>query len=91
MYSLFAGAQYWFNRFENGNLELSDLPRFGRPVELDVKLLKQFIEEDPWLTLGCLAGHLGCSHAAVEKHLNNLSKIWRYGVLIPHELSRHQL
>ena len=33
-------AQRWFNRFENGDLELDDLPRSGRPMELDVDFLK---------------------------------------------------
>ncbi len=37
-------AQHWFNRFKNGNLELDDLPRPGRPLELYVDLLKQLIE-----------------------------------------------
>ena len=39
-------AQRWFNRFKNGNFELDDLPRSGRPMELDVDLLSQLIEED---------------------------------------------
>lgn len=29
-------AQHWFNRFKNGTLELNDLPRLGRPWEVDV-------------------------------------------------------
>jgi transposase len=69
-------AQHWFNRFKNGNLELDDLPRPGRPLEVDVDLLKQLIEQDPRLTLRCLAEQLGCSHTAVEKHLNELGKTW---------------
>jgi histone-lysine N-methyltransferase SETMAR len=80
-----------FNRFNNVNLELDDLPRPGRPLELDVDLLKQLIEQDPRLTSRCLAEQLGCSHTAVEKHLNELGKTWRYGVWILHELSPHQL
>ena len=84
-------AQHWFNRFKNDNLELDDLPRSGRPLELDVDLLTQLIEEDPRLTLRCLAEQLGCSHTTVEKHLIELGKTWRYGVWIPHELSPHQL
>jgi transposase len=84
-------AQRWFNHFKNGNFVLDDLPRSGRPMELDVDLLKQLIEEDPRLTFRCLAEQLGCSHTAVEKHLNELGKTWKYGVWIPHELSSHQL
>ena len=73
-------AQHWFNRFKNDSLELDDLPRSGRPVEVDVDLLKQLIEQDPRLTLRCLAEQLGCSYVAVEKHLNELGKTWRYAV-----------
>ena len=73
-------AQHWFNRFKNGNLELDDLPRSGRPLEVDVDTLKQLIEQDPRLTSRCLAEQLGCSHTTVEKHLNELGKTWRYGV-----------
>ena len=40
-------AQHWFNRFKNGILELDDLPRPGRPLEVDVDHLKQLIEQDP--------------------------------------------
>ena len=36
-------AQHWFNSFKNGDLELDDLPRSGRPLEMDVDLLKQLI------------------------------------------------
>ena len=67
-------AQRWFNRFKNDNFELDDLPRSGGPMEFDVGLLKQLIEEDPRLSLQCLAEQLGCSHTAVEKHLKELGK-----------------
>ena len=33
-------AQHWFNRFKNGNLQLDDLPRSGRPLKLGVDLLE---------------------------------------------------
>ena len=67
-------AQHGFNRFKNGNLELDDLPRPSRSLEVDVDHLKQLIEQDPRLTSRCLAEQLGCSHTAVEKHLNKLGK-----------------
>ncbi|CAF2116840.1 unnamed protein product, partial [Rotaria magnacalcarata] len=43
-------AQHWFHRFKNGNFELDDLPHTGRPLEVDMNLLKQLIEQDPLLT-----------------------------------------
>ena len=73
-------AQHWFNRFKNGNFELDDLPHSRRPLELDMDVLKQLIEEDPRLTTRCLAERLGCSHTTVETHLGELGKTWKYGV-----------
>ena len=84
-------AQHWFNRFKTGNFNLNDSRHSGRPVEVDVDVLKQLIEEDPRLTTRCLAERLGCSHTTVETHLNELGKAWKYGVWVPHELSPHQL
>ena len=69
-------AQHWFSRFKNSNLELDNLRRSVRPLELGVELLKQLIEGDPRLTSRYLVGQLGHSHATMEKHLNELGKIW---------------
>ena len=84
-------AQHWFNRFKNGTLKLDDLQHSGRTLELGVDLPKQLIEENLRLTSLHLAEQFGCSHTMVEKHLNELGKTWRYGVLTLHELSSHQL
>ena len=48
-------AQHWFHRFKNGNFELDDLPHSGRPLQVDMDLLKELIEQDPRLTTRCLA------------------------------------
>ena len=71
-------AQWWFNRFDNGNFELDDSSRCGKPVEVDLDRLKQLIENDPRLMTRCLAEQLGCSHTTVETHLNELGKTWKY-------------
>jgi histone-lysine N-methyltransferase SETMAR len=84
-------AQRWFNQFTNGNFDLDDSSRSGRPVEVDLDELKQLIEDDPRLTTRYLADQLGCSHTTVETYLNKLGKTWKYGAWIPHELSAHQL
>ena len=84
-------AQHCFHRFKNGNFELDDLLHSGRPLQVDMNLLKELIEQDPRLTTRCLAERLGCSHIAIETHLHELGKTWKYGVWIPHELSPLQL
>ena len=48
-------AQHCFNRFKSDNFELNDSRHSGRPLEVDVDVLKQLIEEDLTLTTRCLA------------------------------------
>ena len=84
-------AQHYFNRFKSGNFELNDSRHSGRPLEVDVEVLKQLIEEGVRLTTRCLAERLGCSRTTVETHLKELDKTWKYGIWIPHELLPHQL
>ena len=67
-------AQHWFHRFKNGNFELDDLPHTGRPLQVDMELLKQLIEEDPRLTTRCLAERLGCSRTTMKNIWVNLAK-----------------
>ena len=50
--------QHWFNRFKSGNFEVNDSRHSGRPLEVDVDVLKQLIEADPKLTTRCLAERL---------------------------------
>ena len=83
-------VQQWFNRFKNGNLKLDDLLRSSGSLQQEVGLLNQLIEEDlPRLTSRHLKQQLGCSHTAMEKHLNKLGKTWIYKVWIPHQVSSH--
>ncbi|CAF1198027.1 unnamed protein product [Didymodactylos carnosus] len=84
-------VQHWFNRFNNDNFELDDLPHSGRPLEVDMDVLQQLVDEDPRLTTWCLAERLGCCHTTVERHLDELGKTWKYGAWIPHDLSPPQL
>ena len=84
-------AHHWFNQFKNSNLELDDLLRSGRALEVNLDVLRQLIQEDSRLTTWCLAERLGCVHATVKTHLEELGKTWKYGVWIPDELSPHQL
>lgn len=84
-------AQHWFKKFKKGEFELDDCPRSGRPSQIDVNMLKNLVEENPRLTTRYLAERLKCSHTAVENHLKELNKTWKYGEWVPHELSPAQL
>lgn len=84
-------AQRWFSRFRANDFEIEDAPRSGRPNLIDLDELKAIIEDDPRKTTRCLAQHFKCSHVTIEKHLSELGKSWKYGIWIPHELTRAQL
>ena len=61
-------AQHCFNRFNSGNLQLSDSSHSRRPLQVNVDVLNQLIQEDPALTTCCLAERLRCSHITRQKH-----------------------
>lgn len=63
----------------------------GRPSHIDLDELKAIVEADPRQTTRCLAQHFECSHTSIEKHLDQIGKSWKYGVWVPHELTRDQL
>ena len=72
-------AQHYFHRLKNGNFEPDDLPHPGRPLQVNMALLNQLIEENPTLITQCSAERVGCSHIALETHLHELGKTWKYG------------
>ena len=51
-------ASRWFNRFRDGETNLEDAPRAGRPPTFDVDALKNLVEEDTRLSAHCLEERL---------------------------------
>jgi len=84
-------AQLWFKQFRDGHYDLDDMTRSGRPREINDDEIMDLVEGDTTISLRSCADILGCSHTAVNKHLKALGKSWRYGVIVPHELSAEQL
>ena len=62
-------ARDWYAKFKNGNFDLKDAPRSGRPVEFDEERLNQLLHENPRQTTRELAEKMECSHTAIEKFL----------------------
>lgn len=84
-------AQRWFKQFRDGQFDLDDLPRSGRPREINDEEIMDLVDGDTTISLRSCADLLGCSHTAVDKHLKALGKSWRYGTIVPHELTDVQL
>jgi histone-lysine N-methyltransferase SETMAR len=80
-------CQRWFNKFRSGDLDLSDDHRSGRPEVLDNDLLRAEVESDPRLTIQELADKLNATWSTVQNHLQQIGKVNRQGVWVPHQLS----
>lgn len=80
-------CQRWFRKFTEGNFDLNNAPRSGRPVEFDNDALKSMVESDPRLSIEELSTSLGSTWSTVQRHLNLLGKVYRQGIWIPHMLS----
>ena len=80
-------VQKWFKRFREGNRNLEDEERTGRPTEVDANNLLTLIEEDPRLSTKELARQLNCNFSTVARHLEKFGKTCRSGKWVPHKLS----
>lgn len=82
-------VQKWFSRFADGNFELADYSRSGRPVELDEKQLNHILREDPRQTTRELGQKMGCSYDSVARHLHSMGKVQKLGTWVPHVLDEN--
>ena len=84
-------CQNWFAKFRDGNFELGDSPRSGRPAEVDIDQVEALIEEDPRQSTYELAKKLSCSQSSISSRLSDLGKILKCGKWIPHTLTERNL
>ena len=83
-------AYRWFQKFTEGDYDLSDKPRSGRPSHISADEVRVAIEADPRQTSRDLALQFNCSHTAILKILHNIGKVCKLGVWVPHLLSDEQ-
>lgn len=83
-------VQYWYEKFKNGNYDLSDAPKSGRPVTVSDSDLLALVESDPQVTCAILGEQLGLSAEGVRKRLHSLNKVYRLNKWVPHDLSIDQ-
>lgn len=77
----------WYRRFADGDFDLTDKPRSGRPTECDQDALKSLVDSDPRLSIEELSVRLGCTWSTIQRNLHEIGKSYRQGVWVPHELS----
>lgn len=80
-------CQWWFSRFKEGNFDLNDESRTGRPSKLLDDQLEGLLAEDPCQTEEELSKQLEVNQSTISRHLKKLGKISKAGKWVPHALS----
>lgn len=80
-------AYDWFKKFQRGQFDLKDQPRSGRPSLIDNDRLCACVESDPHLTSRELAEKFSVSHTAILHHLEEMGKVSKLDVWVPHQLT----
>ena len=81
-------ARKWFAKFKNGNFDIDDTPRSGRPSEFDEDHLKALLKEESRLSRE-LAEKINCDQKRILNHLDSMGFAKKSGVWVPHELSEN--
>ena len=83
-------CQNWFVRFCYGDFDLKDVPRSGRPTEVNDDKIKAVIENNRRSTTREIAEKLNISHTCVEKHLKQLGYINKLDIKSTSKADIHQ-
>lgn len=81
----------WFQRFRNGDFELEDAPRSGRPTVVESDEISAMIAADRHLTTREIAAHLCVDQSTVLRRLHKLGMVSKCDVWVPHELTEKNL
>ncbi|GFX10795.1 histone-lysine N-methyltransferase SETMAR [Trichonephila clavipes] len=66
---------------------VTDESRAGCPSDFDDNLLKTVLEQNPRQSTRCIAERLNTSQSTIIRHLEQLGKVSKLGVWVPHNLS----
>ena len=77
-------ARKWFAKFKNGNFDIDDTPRSGRPSEFDEDHLKALLKEESLQTSRELAEKINCDQKKFSIIFIqwDLPKNWESGCLM---------
>ena len=65
-------AKKWFAKFKNGNFDINNMPRSGRPSEFDKNHLKVLLKEESCQTSCGLAEKMNCDQKTIHNHLHSM-------------------
>ena len=78
-----------FAKFKNGNFDIDNTPRSGRPSEFDEDHLKALLKEESRQTSRELAEKINCNQKTILNHLHSMRFSEKLRVWVPHELSEN--
>lgn len=76
-------CQDWYRRFKNGDFNLEDKERPGRPKAFEDKELQELLDADPCCTRGKLAEALNISKCSMSKRLRAMGIVYKDGKWVP--------
>ncbi|KAI4483907.1 hypothetical protein M0802_013210 [Mischocyttarus mexicanus] len=79
-------ALKWSAKFKNGDLDIDDTPRSGRPSEFDEERLKAPLKEDGHQTRLELVEKMNCDHKTILNHPHSKGFTEKLGAWVPHVL-----
>jgi transposase len=83
-------AQNWFKRFNDGDTNLEDEPRSGRPITVDSEALHEAVGANPATSTRRLSAELDIPWKSVVRRLHQLGKVKKHCRETPHELTPAQ-
>lgn len=76
----------WFRHFKNGDYNIEDKERPGRPKKFEDSELEALLHEDPCQTLEELSASLNVGVTTVWDRIQKMGMIQKHGFWLPHEL-----
>lgn len=79
-------VQLWYKRFDEGNFELEDRKRSGRPIKINNEDIVRMLTKQPSLSAQDIAEYINCGKKMVRRHLHLLEYVSKLNKWVPHEL-----
>ena len=86
----YATAKRWFIKFRNGDFNLEDQLRPGRPTEIETEEIRESLEASPITSTRILAEIHGASHMTMHRKLISMGKVNKKCREVPHSLTDEQ-
>ena len=77
----------WFGRFRNGDFNMDDQPRSGRPSAIDDDIVSALVENNPRITTEEIAERMNIDNSSAFRHLKKLGFTSKLDTWVPHSLT----